>query len=148
MIAILYNLIYLPMLVVSLALSNLILILKTYAGFVIIFSTLAFLEYATIKSIVKNKNIIDLKPVFNYMKNYKPRDVSLISPQWAVLDIILKEENICIKEISNSIGIAIGTTGKLISDLVKGGYITSKSNGKNIDTSCYRTYEPQLHKHN
>lgn len=73
---ILDNLISLPMLTIGYVIDNIILILINPFGFVAIFSSITFLEYATVKSIIKDIRTINLKKILIKSKNYKRRGIS------------------------------------------------------------------------
>lgn len=139
MISILYNLISFPMLLVDFALDDLVLLLRTPAGLTMVFSSLIFAEYSTAKSIAKSPDKLNLKTIVNYIRNFKPRNVPLTTPQWAALDTIFINKNIGIKDISNNIGIKIGVTRKIISGLAIDGYITREVNTNDRRAFCYIT---------
>lgn len=125
------------MLPFGLAIDHIILLLLTPVGFAAIFSLLMFFEYKTAESIIKNTNLINLKEIFNYIRKHKTKDMSLISYQWAVLDIISKNKNISIGAISENIGATLSVTRKMMSSLFDDGYITREVNIYDRRAFCY-----------
>lgn len=117
---------------------SIILLLIPPKGF-IVFVFLIFLEYLTVNSILKDPNKINLKTIFSYMRNSKPKGVPLTASQRTVLDIIFRNENISIKEISENIGIKVGITRKLIGGLAGDGYVTRKINTNDRREFYYMT---------
>jgi hypothetical protein len=119
------------------AISYLVLLLINPVGFVVVFLSLMFFEYKTAISIIKNTDLINFKQVFNYIKKYKRKDVSLIFPQWTVLDIISKNKNVGTGAISKNIGATMAVTRKIMSGLFNDGYITREVNIYDRRAFCY-----------
>ena len=128
MIAILDNLISVLALQVGFTLGNIIYFLGTPFGIVIIVSWLVYLEYATIKSIIKDPNAIIVRMVTKYMQTYALKNTPLTSYQLATLNVIFKKKNIGIKDISNIIGVPIIATRKLVNGLINNGYVMRSVN--------------------
>jgi hypothetical protein len=147
MIAILYNLIYLPILLINFGLANLILFAVTPVGFTLLSSLLIFLEYLVGRSILSDPNRINFGKVFNYIKNYRIKDASITPSQWKILDLVFNNRNIGNSEISDSIGITIGASRKLMRELIDNGYIARGLNINDSHAFCYITtdkYKAQM----
>lgn len=128
------------MLPMGFILDDIILFSTTPLGFIAAASSLIYFENMIIKSIAKDPNRIKLITITDYLKNYNFKDVSLFSPQWAALDAISNKKNICLEEISNSIGSTVSDTKRLVSNLVDGGYIMSKVDIRNKPALCYSAF--------
>ena len=118
-------------------LDSLVMLLTTPVGFIFVFTSLVFFEYKTAESIIKNTDMVNLKYFINYIKNHAPADVSLISSKWMALDIISKKKNIYAKEISDTVGITVASTKKLINGLVGSGHIVRETDLTNRHEFCY-----------
>lgn len=78
---------------INIILAYAILWLANPLGFFITFLSLIY----AINSNTEGKNMENIKKIFTYLKDYKQRDVSLISPQWTALTKYDEQTNI-IKE--------------------------------------------------
>lgn len=137
MIAILDNLFSLLTIPVGFVLDNFIIFAITPVGFVSLFLLLILAEYLIVKSIISDPNRINIKKIVSYMKSYQPKYSSLNSFQRRAFDAISKKENICIKEISENIGITLGGTRKLVSELINKGCVVRKVNINDRRAFCY-----------
>lgn len=127
-------------------LENLILFAITPVGFILLSSLLIFLEYIVGKSIQSDPNRINFRKVFNYIENYRIKDVSITPSQWTILDLVFKNKNISINAISKNTGGINSITRKLMYGLLNDGYIMRKINIFDKRAFCYATsdkYERQ-----
>lgn len=137
MIAILDNLTSLLLLLVGFVLDNLIILAINPVGFILLFLSLILGERLIIKSIINDPNRINFKKIIIFIKDYKSKDYSIISPQQIALDMVFKKKNIGTKEISDNIGLNIGATRRLMSNLVNSGYIMREFDVRDGHAFCY-----------
>ncbi len=110
-------------------LDSFILFLISPVGFLLSISLLIYLEYLTVKNIIKDPGTKRFATIIaNYIHQYRLKKMPLNLSEKVALDTVSRREDIGTKEIAENVGIAVTTTRKLMKDLADKGYVHRKIN--------------------